>query len=89
MKDKDIHGIVSSLRNQIDHWYLAPLAVTRAASVDQLQAVFSELGLADAVSGFPDAASAVSRARFDARAGDIVLVFGSFFLVSEYLATAS
>ena len=86
MRDKDIAGIVGNIRDVIDHWYLAPLAMPRAATAGELLEIFRNLGVSGVDHGFSDLGAALHSARRDARAGDLILVFGSFFLVSEYLA---
>ena len=89
MRDKDISGIVNNIKDQVDHWYLAPLKMPRAATADQLMTVFDRFGVSAVRSGFPDAAAAFDAARQSAASEHLVLVFGSFFLVSEYLAHMS
>ncbi|BBA32996.1 bifunctional folylpolyglutamate synthase/dihydrofolate synthase [Methylocaldum marinum] len=89
MRDKDIHGIIYNIKDLVEHWYLAPLEMSRAATADQLSAVFDSLGVATVRSGFEDAASAFDAAQQNAESGQLVLVFGSFFLVSEILAHIS
>lgn len=89
MRDKDIPGVIDSIKELIEDWYLAPLKISRAASADQLLAVFDDLGVSAVHSGFSDAASAFRAARQNAESDHLLLVFGSFFLVSEYLAHTS
>jgi dihydrofolate synthase/folylpolyglutamate synthase len=86
MRDKDIPGILNNIKNLIGQWYLAPLKMSRAATEEQLLEVFDALGVFSIHHGFPDAGSAFACARQHAQEGDLVLIFGSFFLVSEYLA---
>lgn len=86
MKDKDIVGVLNPMRELVSHWYLSPLNMVRAASSDSLREVFRRLGVEAVESGFPDAATAFAAARLNAQNGDLVVVFGSFFLVSEFLA---
>jgi dihydrofolate synthase/folylpolyglutamate synthase len=86
MKDKDIVGVLNPIKDLVSHWYLAPLNMARAASADSLREVFRKIGVAGVDSGFPDPASAFAAARLNAQNGDLVVVFGSFFLVSEFLA---
>ncbi|HYE36484.1 bifunctional tetrahydrofolate synthase/dihydrofolate synthase [Methylocaldum sp.] len=86
MRDKDISGIINNIKDLVEHWYLAPLKMPRAATADQLLAVFDSLGVSAVRSGFPDAAAAFDAARRSAESDHLLLVFGSFFLVSEYLA---
>ena len=86
MRDKDVEAMVDTLREVIGCWYLAPLQMTRAASPDELQEILHNVGIKDVISGFCSAKTACDAARADAQPGDLVLVFGSFFLVSEFLA---
>jgi len=86
MKDKDIAGVVAPIRDLVSRWYLAPLDLARAASTERLQVLFRELAVARVESGFGDAAAAFAAARGSAQNGDLIVVFGSFFLVSEFLA---
>ncbi|QSA97095.1 bifunctional tetrahydrofolate synthase/dihydrofolate synthase [Methylococcus sp. EFPC2] len=86
MRDKDIEGVVTPMAPLVDRWYLAPLKMPRAATSSELVDVFGHCSI-DAVSeGYADAASAFAAARRNAHNDDVVVVFGSFFLVSEFLA---
>ncbi|CAI8747427.1 bifunctional tetrahydrofolate synthase/dihydrofolate synthase [Methylocaldum szegediense] len=89
MRDKDISGIVNNIKDLIQDWYLAPLQMSRAATAEQLLAVFDSFGVSAVRAGFADAAAAFDAAKRDAATDHLVLVFGSFFLVSEYLAHMS
>jgi dihydrofolate synthase/folylpolyglutamate synthase len=89
MRDKDIHGIVNNIKDLVELWYLAPLKMPRAATADQLLPIFDNLGVSAVRSGFPDAVAAFDAAGQSAASDHLVLVFGSFFLVSEYLAHLS
>jgi dihydrofolate synthase/folylpolyglutamate synthase len=86
MRDKDIAGIIATICDAIDCWYLAPLQMTRAATPEQLLPILTEAGVAAVRVGFSDVAATVAAARVTAHDGDLILVFGSFFLVSDYLA---
>jgi dihydrofolate synthase/folylpolyglutamate synthase len=89
MRDKDVSGIVSNIKDLVQDWYLAPLKMSRAATADQLLTVFDTFGVSAVRSGFADAAAAFDAAKRNAATDHLVLVFGSFFLVSEYLAHMS
>lgn len=90
MRDKDVAGIVAAVRDEIDWWYLAPLSMARAATGDELTPVFASLQLGNRLrTGFSAASEAFAQAKADAVQGELILVFGSFFLVSEYLAQLS
>jgi dihydrofolate synthase/folylpolyglutamate synthase len=86
MRDKDIAGVVNHIRHLVDRWYLAPLSIPRAAPETQLTEVLHDLGVDRVEGGFADAPQAFAAARRNAQNGDLIVVFGSFFLVSEFLA---
>jgi dihydrofolate synthase/folylpolyglutamate synthase len=86
MKDKDIPGVLSLLRDRVAQWYLAPLKTPRAATEEMLEQFFRQLDMNNVNSGYADFTAAFDDARRQAVAGDLILVFGSFFLVSEYLS---
>lgn len=86
MRDKDISGVIGPIAPLVDHWYLAPLKMARAATPSELKSVFDRVAIAPVSSDYPDAASAFAAARESAHNDDVVVVFGSFFLVSEFLA---
>jgi dihydrofolate synthase/folylpolyglutamate synthase len=86
MRDKDIEEIIGRIRDAVDCWYLAPLRMARAAEPAELRETLQQLGAKAVQDGFQDTADALAGARRNAQNGDLILVFGSFFLVSEYLA---
>jgi dihydrofolate synthase/folylpolyglutamate synthase len=81
--DKDIRGIAAILGTEVDAWVLAQLEGPRAVSTGQLAqhlpAAASVLARAGSVT------EACRVARSSARAGDRVLVFGSFLAVGPAL----
>lgn len=86
MKDKDIAGVLSIMRDRVEAWYLAPLKNPRAASEELLKEYFQQQDIDKVSGGFADFSAAFDAARHNARPGELILVFGSFFLVSEYLS---
>jgi len=89
MRDKDIAGVLNMMRDRVAVWYLAPLNNPRAASPEQLETYFQQQGMQNLQSGFADFAEAFVAARQNARPDELILIFGSFFLVSEYLSKFS
>lgn len=85
MKDKDILGVVMNLKHTVDHWYLAPLDNPRAASEPQLLEAFKACSIDSVAHGFKDFSAAFTSAKQNADENALILVFGSFYLVSEYL----
>jgi dihydrofolate synthase/folylpolyglutamate synthase len=86
MKDKDIATVIAMMKPYIDSWHLAPLANPRAASQELLADYFQQQDISKVYSGYSDCAAAFKVAQDRAQSDDLILVFGSFFLVSEYLA---
>ncbi|WNB77672.1 bifunctional tetrahydrofolate synthase/dihydrofolate synthase [Methylomonas koyamae] len=89
MRDKDIATVVQMMRERVARWYLAPLDNPRAAEPALIESHFRQLDMANVDSGFADFSAAFQAARAAAGPDELVLVFGSFFLVSEYLAKFS
>jgi dihydrofolate synthase/folylpolyglutamate synthase len=86
MKDKDIPSVLSLMKQRVAEWYLAPLKNPRAANDELLSGYFQQQGIKNVNHGYVDFAEAFNTARRHVRPGDLILIFGSFFLVSEYLS---
>ncbi len=86
MRDKDIAGIINPIKSLVECWYLAPIPLARAATESELRALFRELSVDSIEGGFNAAVDAFAAAKRRANKGDLVLVFGTFPLVSEFLA---
>lgn len=86
MKDKDIAGVVTIMQPLIYKWYIAPVNNTRVASMKKLQRTFDQCDVENVRFDFNNLAEAVVAVNNHAVKGDLILVFGSFFLVSEYLS---
>lgn len=81
LADKDIAGVLSPLKDQIDHWYCATLSVPRGANAQVLLSYLSS----DIASAFDDIHQAWNQAMEDAAPNDVVIVFGSFHTVGPVL----
>ncbi|MGD0959243.1 MAG: bifunctional tetrahydrofolate synthase/dihydrofolate synthase [Methylomonas sp.] len=89
MKDKDIGGVITMMRDYVQEWYLAPLKNPRVATEEVLKNYFQQQDINSVNAGFPDFSSAFNAARNNASSGELILIFGSFFLVSEFLSKFS
>ena len=89
MKDKDIAGVLAMMQGRVAQWYLAPLKNPRAASPELLNSYFQQQDMHNVNHGYVDFSEAFEDARHNALPGDLILIFGSFFLVSEYLSQFS
>ncbi|MFA6164598.1 MAG: bifunctional tetrahydrofolate synthase/dihydrofolate synthase [Methylobacter sp.] len=85
MKDKDIAGVVEIMNPVVHDWFFAPLANPRAATEPVMREIFSQSSVSNVSFGFSGFAEAFSAAKNQSQKGDLLLVFGSFFLVSDCL----
>lgn len=83
LADKDIQGVVTALRGQVDAWHVASLPVPRGAPAAMLAAQLAELG--EAASVHPDVASAWQVACQESGPADTIIAFGSFYTVADIL----
>jgi dihydrofolate synthase/folylpolyglutamate synthase len=85
MKDKDIAGVLEIMNPVVYDWFFAPLANPRAAGESVMREIFSQSSVSRVSFGYAGFTEAFSAAKNQSRVGDLLLVFGSFFLVSECL----
>jgi len=87
MGDKDLPGVIELIQPCIKHWYISPLDNPRTSTDADLKKAFSLCHNTQVSYGFTDFLAAFSTAKTQAQADKgLILVFGSFFLVSEYLS---
>lgn len=86
MKDKDIKAVLELMKPMVFDWFFAPLTNLRAADETQMRTLFKQCGIPRAHFGFNDFDEAFAAARSQLQEGDLLLVFGSFFLVSDCLS---
>ena len=82
LADKDIPATLTNCLSHVDTWYLAPLQVTRAASLDRLRAALPDSAQIHTSHHLKQALHA---AQLAANPCDRIIVFGSFYTVSELL----
>jgi dihydrofolate synthase/folylpolyglutamate synthase len=81
LRDKDIAGVARTVAPLVDRWFYAPAQAGRAADRDQLAAALEAAG-AGPSAGHDDLESAFGAALAEARTGDRILGFGSFYTVA-------
>jgi dihydrofolate synthase / folylpolyglutamate synthase len=86
MRDKDIVGVLEIMKPMVYEWYFAPLVNLRACGEPLMREAFAEVGMTNVNFGFKNFKEAFAAAENNAQPDDLLLVFGSFFLVSEYLS---
>lgn len=90
MNDKDLSGVISLMQPFIKHWYISPLDNPRTSTETELKNAFQQCEITQVSFGFKDFLSSYSAAKVKAQSDQgIILIFGSFFLVSEYLTLFS
>jgi dihydrofolate synthase/folylpolyglutamate synthase len=82
LKDKDIAAVLSLMQSSISHWHVAPLKAPRSASAQCLVDHLTAIG-ASRIHSYPSIAAAYTYSLSHAQAGDRIVVFGSFYTVSE------
>ena len=85
LKDKDILGIIYPLKDCVDLWYPAQLDNKRALNVDEMLHVFKEAKF-DVSTSYTSPLTAFNTALSRAKSGDLIVVYGSFFTVSQVMA---
>ncbi len=85
MGDKDIRGVVENLKPRVSHWLFAPLSTPRCASEQEIVEIFSVSCIENITTGFSCPEEAFNGAARITSGNDLVVVFGSFFLVAEFL----
>lgn len=91
LADKDIKGVISAVKDEIDVWYIAEIDHVRGASAIVLANAISEVAPDATVRIFDSVAEACKRACVDTEVcidvneNDKIVVFGSFFTVSSVM----
>ncbi|WP_058475973.1 bifunctional tetrahydrofolate synthase/dihydrofolate synthase [Legionella steigerwaltii] len=85
LKDKDILGLIMPLKDCVDCWYPAQLDSKRAASADLLLAFFEDAEIPVEIC-YNNPLVAFETALKQAKPGDLIVVYGSFFTVSHVMA---
>ena len=83
LRDKDLAGIVRPFCTQVTTWYIAPLGVPRAADVELMHSTIANICPNATIKQATSINKALKQAKRDARSGDIILVFGSFYTVAQ------
>ncbi|CAG7857123.1 dihydrofolate synthase / folylpolyglutamate synthase [biofilm metagenome] len=86
MKDKDIAEVLRIMKPLVYQWFFAPLINLRAATENLMREIFAQQDIGNVSFGYTGFADAFTAAKQQAAPEDLVLVFGSFFLVSDCLA---
>jgi len=84
LKDKDLYGLISPMSSLVDNWYSAMLDSNRAAPLEMLKESF-EKAAGDIPYFCQSITEAYTVARQRAEPDDIIVVYGSFLVVSPII----
>lgn len=82
LADKDLKATLHHLKGVVQRWYPAALAVPRGADAALLQQALAAIGESGEFA-YPTVSAALVAARQQARPGDRIVIFGSFYTVAE------
>ena len=86
MNDKDFKGVIETMKPVIYDWYISPLKNPRTANENDMLDAFQSCSVDNVNSGYADFSEAFAAAKANIENQDLLVIFGSFFLVSEFLA---
>ncbi len=86
MKDKAIQESLALLSKRVTHWYVVSAPLERAASNEQIAAIIKTFQ-PETVATYEQIPEAFRQMQSATKAGDILLVFGSFHVVGSVLAS--
>lgn len=81
LQDKDLEKSLEVIKPFIDTWHLAPIAHVRGRTLADLEICFTSMGMPFTV--YASASNALDDVKVQYQSGDLILVFGSFHLLSE------
>ena len=85
LQDKDMRAVVDALKHRFDEWFVAGIDHPRGASVELLRQTIADVQTDRPIRAFSSIASAYANAFGAATQDDRIVVFGSFYTVSEVL----
>ncbi|WP_052177640.1 bifunctional tetrahydrofolate synthase/dihydrofolate synthase [Methylotenera sp. G11] len=91
LADKDIKGVVNAVKDEVDYWYVADVDHIRSAPASELVKTVLEVVPQARIKIFDSAADACRQACIDMEVcidrneNDKIIVFGSFFTVSNVM----
>ncbi len=85
LKDKAIGDVAAQMRPLVDEWYVAGLPEPRGATSDELVSALTGAGVVARVRACTTVVDAYTMACHDARENDRIVIFGSFYTVSDIL----
>lgn len=85
LADKDIKAVVEAVSKEIDAWYIAGIEHVRGAQAKELAGIVTSVLPVTGIKVFDNVAQAYAQACIDMTENDKIIVFGSFFTVSNVM----
>ena len=83
MADKDVHSIIEPLIKRINKWYVTSPDIERSMPAEELGGLIASKRTNEEVQTIKSVTGACLKAQEDTGEGGLVLIFGSFYTVSE------
>ena len=85
LKDKDVYSLIKPLSGIIDHWYCVTIDSERGMNATEIKSRMSSIIDKDSISIYPDMTSAINDAIASLDSTERLIVYGSFYTVSEFI----
>ena len=83
MEDKDVNSIIEPLIKRINKWFVTSPNIERSMPAEELGGLIASKRINDEVQIIKSVTGACFKAQEDTEEGGLVLIFGSFYTVSE------
>jgi dihydrofolate synthase/folylpolyglutamate synthase len=85
LKDKDLYGLINPMSPYVEHWYSAALDCERGATESMLMGAFQQVAADIDLQFCRSITDAYQMACNHANLGDVIVVYGSFFVVGPII----
>ena len=85
LKDKDIYSLIKPMINNVDKWYCGTINSERGMNSDEIKTRMSSAINEEDIKTFNSIDEACSRAMASLGKNDRLIVYGSFYTISEFL----
>ena len=86
LKDKDVYSLIKPMINIVDTWYCVTIDNSRGMNAKEIKTRMSTLVSKDKIFTFDNIADASSMAMSNLDVDHRLIIYGSFYMVSDYLA---
>ena len=86
LKDKDVYSLIKPMINIVDTWYCVTIDNSRGMNAKEIKTRMSTLVSKDKIFTFDNIADASSMAMSNLDIDHRLIIYGSFYMVSDYLA---